>query len=220
MINVESTIISQYGKSASITQLVRGIDHYLDPRADIDLFLEQVWDIDTCGTWGLDQWGKIVGVPRYIEIPDTIPIPPGSETRTFYIPDEDYRGYILFKAVTNISNCSAKSINALLSNKFKDSGKSYVLDTGAMTMRYVFEFELSYWEEALFAAGVVIPRTTGVLADFLIITPTDVFGFFGSNFQPFNQAPFTNRQARITIDVLGFFGSDFQPFNQAPFTNR
>lgn len=219
MINVESTIISQYGNSASITQLVRGIDHYLDPRADLEAFYNLVWNVDTATTWGLDVWGKIVGVPRYIEIPSTIPIPPDAESRTFYIPDDDYRGYILFKAATNITNCSAPSINRLLINKFKDVGRAYVNDLGAMSMRYLFEFNLSYWEEALFEAGIIIPRATGVSVDVFIIPPTDVFGFFGTELQPFNRGTFTSTP-RQTVDVLGFFESDFQPFNQAPFTDR
>lgn len=193
MINVEKTIISQYGESSSITQLVRGIDHYLDPRADIELFIDQVWNINTATTWGLDVWGKIVGIERYIEIPDTIPIPPGSETRTFYIPDNDYRSYILFKCATNITDCSSPSINNLLSNKFRSRGRAYVQDIGAMTMQYVFEFYLTYWEQALLEKKVIIPKTTGVFINVSIIPPIDTFGFFGSNFQPFNQAPFTNR---------------------------
>jgi hypothetical protein len=192
MINVESTIISQYGESASITQLVRGIDHYLDPRADIALFIDQVWEINTATTWGLDVWGKIVNIPRYIEIPEPIPVPPG-ETRTFYIPDDDYRSYILFKAATNITNCSAPSINALLTNKYKDRGRAFIQDIGGMEMQYVFEFFLTFWEQALLEKRVIIPKTTGVFISVQIIPPLDTFGFLGSNFQPFNQAPFTNR---------------------------
>jgi len=218
MINVEGTIISQYGESASITQLVRGIDNYLDPRADLENFYNLVWNVDTATTWGLDVWGKIVDLSRYINIETPVPTPPSSEGTSFYIPDEDYRSYILFKAVANISNCSAPSLNSLLANKFSELGVAYVADTGSMTMRFIFEFPLSYWEEALFASGTIFPKTTGVQADVLIQPPTDVFGFFGSGLQPFNQAPFTDHQ-QFNEDVFGFEESELHPFNQAPFTS-
>ena len=42
MINVEQTIISQYANSATISQLVRNMNTYLDPRADFDAFLASV----------------------------------------------------------------------------------------------------------------------------------------------------------------------------------
>lgn len=219
MINVESTIISQYGESSSITQLVRGIDNYLDPRADIENFYNLVWNIDTAETWGLDVWGKIVDMPRYVDIHPTVPVPPGTEGGSFYIPDEDYRGYILLKAAANISNCSSPSINRLITNKFKNVGTAYVADTGAMTMLFIFYFPLSYWEESLFLSGKIFPKTTGVKANVLVQPNEGVFGFFGSGLQPFNQAPFVNDQF-LDEEVFGFESSNLNPFNQAPFTSR
>lgn len=171
MINVEETIISQYGESASITQLVRGIDHYLDPRADIELFIEQAWEITTADTWGLDNWGKIVDVPRYVEVPGD---------GAYYIPNDDYRGYILFKATTNISNCSSQSINTLLTNKFINEGKVYVDDRNDMSIRYVFDFLLSSWELALFANAELIPKGTGVASSIVGGDPNTLFSFFES----------------------------------------
>lgn len=170
MINVEETIISQFGESASLTQLIRGIDNYLDPRANIDLFIEQVWDIDTATGWGLDVWGNIIGVSRYVNIPGS---------GAFYIPDDDYRSYLFLKATTNISNCSAFSINNLISNFFESRGKAYIRDLGNMEMRYVFGFDLTSWEIILFTTTDIFPKTTGVKVDFLTYSdPNTTFSFF------------------------------------------
>ena len=169
MINVEGTIISQYGESASITQLVKGIDHYLDPRADIELFIEQVWDIDTAVGWGLDVWGRIIGVDRYINVPGS---------GVFYIPDDDYRSFLFLKAALNISNCSAPSINRLVSTFFAPRGRVYVIDLGGMSMRYIFEAELTEWEEILFTTTEFFPKTTGVNVEFLRVSNYDTFFSF------------------------------------------
>ncbi len=192
MIDVESTIISQYGSSSIIGQLIQNMNDDIDPRADIENFYNAVWNIDTAETWGLDIWGNIIGLGRYVEIPpDLQPIP--GNTDTFYIPDEDYRSFLLFKAATNITNCSARSINRLLTNKFIGRGRAYILDTGGMTMRYVFEFLLTYWEKSLFRQGIVVPKTTGVNIDILEIPDANVFGFRGSGLKPYDQYPYTNR---------------------------
>ncbi|WP_152882578.1 DUF2612 domain-containing protein, partial [Burkholderia multivorans] len=54
MLNVEQTILSQYGNSATITQLIQNFNQYIDPRADIDAFYNAVWNIDTAQGFGLD----------------------------------------------------------------------------------------------------------------------------------------------------------------------
>jgi len=71
MINVEQTIISQYGNSATITQLVRNMNEYLDPRADFDAFYNFVWNVETAQGFGLDIWGRIVNIKRELLVPDT-----------------------------------------------------------------------------------------------------------------------------------------------------
>ena len=68
MIDVEQTIISQYGTSATITKLIRNVNEYLDPRADFDMFFDFVWNVETAQGFGLDIWGRIVGIARELTI--------------------------------------------------------------------------------------------------------------------------------------------------------
>lgn len=146
MIDVEQTIISQYGNSATITQLVRNMNEYLDPRADIDAFFDFVWNVDTAQGFGLDIWGRIVNISRLLTVPETPQyfgfdeagnsaypfgeapfyngLPPS--TQTYKLSDTVYRQLILLKALANISRTTAPAINQLLQNLFSGP-RTYVV---------------------------------------------------------------------------------------------
>lgn len=217
MINVEQTIISQYGNSATITQLIRNMNGYLDPRADFDTFYDFVWNVETAQGFGLDIWGRIVNIKRELLIPETPnyfgfsdalpgshpfdeqPFFDGSEpaTRTYRLSDDAYRQLILVKALANISATNAPSINQLLQNLFAGRGRCYVNDTGNMTLRYTFEFLLTPYEFAIMTQADASPHPAGVDAT-LITTNIPVFGFSEAgtgSAAPFGQAPFIQEGA-------------------------
>lgn len=193
MIDVEQTIISQYGNSATITQLIQNMNTYIDPRADFDKFYDYVWNVETAEGFGLDIWGRIVGVERIINIQEDTPNP-GYYTFTsgaYVMPDNEYRVLILIKALANITDCSARSINQLLSNLFASRGRCYVLDLGGMSLRYTFEFYLKPFEYVIIMSLDLAPRPAGVLINILQVDPNQVFGFAeGIQFQPFDQGVF------------------------------
>lgn len=193
MIDVEQTIISQYGNSATITQLVRNMNEYLDPRTDFDTFFDYVWNVETAQGFGLDIWGRIVGVGRTLNVPADTPNPgaysftPGVVT----LDDAKFRKVILVKALANITNGTATGLNQLLSNLFADRGRSYVLDRGSMTMQFTFEFYLEPFEYVIITQTGVAPRPAGVLANILQVDPAQTFGFAEAiQFQPFDQGVF------------------------------
>src|SRR4051812_37406682 len=132
MIDVEKTIISQYGNSATITQLVRNMNEYIDPRTNFDDFFNFVWNVDTARGFGLDIWGRIVNVSRNLLIPDdpnqfgfdealdsAFPFNEGSfydgppASQVYILADDAYRKLILVKALSNISAVNARSLNQL-----------------------------------------------------------------------------------------------------------
>lgn len=204
MINVEETIISQYGNSATITQLVRDMNLYIDPRADFDKFYDFVWNVETAQGFGLDIWGRIVNISRELQIPDAGPffgVAPDSApldqgpfwsgsdaTNTFSLADDAYRQLILVKALANISATNAPSLNQLLQNMFAGRGRCYVNDLGGMQIRYTFEFQLTGYELAIMTQSGAMPRPAGVGA-ILITTETPVFGIAPDS-APLGQAPF------------------------------
>ena len=216
MINVEQTIISQYGNSATITQLVRNMNEYLDPRADFDAFYNFVWNVETAQGFGLDIWGRIVNIKRELLVPDTPnyfgfsdalpgsfpfdeqPFYSGTEpsTQTYRLGDDAYRQLILVKALANISATNAPSINQLLQNLFAGRGRCYVNDLGGMALRYVFEFDLTPYEFAIMTQSGALPRPAGVNAS-LFQSALPLFGFSeaGLSAAPFGQGVFVPQGA-------------------------
>lgn len=211
MIDVERTIISQYGNSPTILQLVQNMNAYLDPRADFDAFFDYVWNVDTAQGFGLDIWGQIVNIRRELQIPnapvyfgfkDALPgsypfdeapfydgTPPA--TQTYKLADDAYRKLILTKALANITSSNAPSLNQLLQNMFADRGRCYVNDMGGMQFRYTFEFDLTSQEYAIVTQSGVLPRPSGVNA-ILFQSALPLFGFSeaGLSAAPFGQGVF------------------------------
>lgn len=195
MQNVEATILSQYANSPSICQLIANMNAYLDPRANIDAFYNLVWNVDTAEGYGLDVWGRIVGVGRVLKIEPSaffgfqgptgasgLPFRQapffhgGSLTSNFTLLDGPYRALILAKALTNISNATIPSINQILINIFgvngplPVAGNCYVADNEDMTMTYVFGASLDPVQTAIVYQSGIFPRPCGVLANVEIIS--------------------------------------------------
>lgn len=211
MIDFEKTIISQYGNSPTILQLVQNMNAYLDPRADFDAFFDYVWNVDTAQGFGLDIWGRIVNISRELQIPnapvyfgfkDALPgsypfdeapfydgTPPA--TQTYKLADDAYRKLILTKALANIASSNAPSLNQLLQNMFADRGRCYVNDLGGMQFRYTFEFDLTLQEYAIVTQSGALPRPAGVNA-ILFQSALPLFGFSeaGLSAAPFGQGVF------------------------------
>lgn len=210
MLDVERTIISQYGQSATITQLIANMNECLDPRANFGAFYDYVWNVNTAQGFGLDIWGRIVGVSRLLRIAgsdplvgfDTGNIPydwqtmshgrwarngEGTGGQAFELNDDAYRTLILTKALANISATNARSLNQLLHNLFPGRGRVYVKDLGGMAMQFVFNFALTPVERAIVSQSGVLPHPAGVLYS-VIIVPTNRFVGFrvaGVATQPF-----------------------------------
>lgn len=173
MQNVEQTIISQYGNSPVLLELIDNVNAYLDPSADIGAFYDNVFNIQTAQGFGLDILGKIIGVSRAITINSPAnasilppfgpsPLTPGLTPNSYLLTDAAYRPLILTKALSNISDCSAGSYNLRLANLFAGRGRCYVEDQGAMQFLYMFEFYVYPYELAILSQSGAFPRPAGV----------------------------------------------------------
>lgn len=195
MRNIEDTILSQYANSPALMSLIDSMNQYFSPDADLDAFYAAVWDVldddATLNSYGLDVWGRIVGVSRNLNIPTSITNPGGFTYTpgTYVLDDSSFRTLILIKALANITTCTAPSLNALLTKLFASRGRCYVRDAGAMTMTFTFEFYLLPYEYAIVAISGVIPHPAGVLVSIQQIS-TSIFGFENSGLQPFDQGTF------------------------------
>lgn len=216
MRDFESTVISQYANSPRLTTLISNFNDYIDPGANLEAFWDLIWNIDTAQGYGLDVWGRIVGVNRVLTLTQTDYfgfVEPGNWlgfnqapfytgtliTSNFTLTDEAYRLLIFAKAAANITDCSIPAINQILMNLFPDRGNAFVAEgqfarqlapfgfkestdavgfnqgtfgqldqvvTFGMQMTYVFQFALEPFEVAIVTTSGVLPKPTGVLADF------------------------------------------------------
>jgi hypothetical protein len=179
-----NTIISQYANSPILTTLIGNFQQYIDQTKNMDALFDNIWNIATARDYGLDVWGRIVGVVRVVQIqtgkffgfeeqtPATVEdFGPGgvgpfyngvAATSNFALADKTFRQLILAKAMANISDGSVPSINAILRALFPNRGNVYVADGRNMTMQIVFTFPITKAELAIVSTSGVLPKPSGV----------------------------------------------------------
>jgi len=192
MINWNETLLSQYVDSPTLVGILQSFNDAIDPSVDIANFYTQIWNVATAVGNGLDIWGQIVGVSRYLQInasnyfgfDESVTTPTlstgaqpfnqapfylgATATTTYALSDAQYRRLILVKAAANISNLSIPSINALLRAEFGNNdgvnpyGQAYVVDLGGMAFQYYLNFVPSAVQIAIINNSGVFPRPAGV----------------------------------------------------------
>jgi hypothetical protein len=178
--NWEQTVYSQYAQSQIINQLLSDVSAWIDPNQSVDSFYDQLWNITTATGYGLDVWGRIVGVnrvlslvPKYFgfEEAGTLGADPFGQSAFYSGPvlsssyplsDNAFRTLILAKAAANITNCSIPAINAIMRFLFGSSGACYCTDGLNLTMTYTFYFTLSQVQLSIIQTAGVLPRPAGV----------------------------------------------------------
>ena len=182
------TVISQYANSPRILRLIDDFNAWINPAANIQLFYDLIWNVDTAQGYGLDIWGRIVGINRVVtlsagayfgfaEADDNTETPFNqaqfysgeTSTANYSLDDETYRRLIMAKALYNISDCSIPSINKVMLMVFPGRGDCYATDGDDMTMTYKFTFPLSDVELAIAQTSGILPRPAGVLATVVVV---------------------------------------------------
>ena len=212
MQNAGATLGSQYATSPTINGIVSAANNAIDPAGDITNFYNAIWNLATATGVGLDIWGKIVGVTRYLTVVNqqasfgfkeaflassvSNPLPfnygtlyGGASTSTFALPDSSFRTLILVKALANICDCTAPTLNRLLSLLFANRGSVYVQDNGGMSITLVCNFTLSPTDISILQSPI-IPRPAGVTMLLAQGAFTANFGFREGAGLPFGQGVF------------------------------
>lgn len=65
------TILSQYADSDRITGLIETFFGAVDQTANFDAFYDRIWNLETAEGYGLDVWGRIVGINRVLQVANT-----------------------------------------------------------------------------------------------------------------------------------------------------
>ena len=210
------TVQSQYAASPRILALAAQFWDTLNPTSSFDLMIAKMIDPSTAEGYGLDVWGRIVGIKRalipvasdYLAFapPANVSNPDGNSwdnapfnpvNSAGYASDPIYRTYVYVKAMLNIGNGSLADLNRYFSLLYPDSGIK-IIHSGTMIIR-VLDFAVR-----LTAADILALRTLdwvplGVGWQLWQGEP-DCFGFAGSDLQPFDQAPFMPESALTIYD--------------------
>lgn len=178
--NVSTALQSQYSHSLIYRGINAALNGSIDACTDIDNAFTEVANPETAKGVFLDWWGKRVGVNRYVTIN-------GSKVRL----DDDYFRFLLFyRALSNISNTTAFTINKLLS--LLTGVDVYAVDRLNMSFDIYIYGAISDLMRTIIKEYGLLNRPAGVMLNSITIfpEPENQFGFFGSGLQPFNQAPF------------------------------
>ncbi|MFT8445199.1 MAG: DUF2612 domain-containing protein [Acetobacter orientalis] len=181
MRDVQKTVLSQYSCAPTLNALIEAWNQTLDPTRLLETWFTNIWNLDTAQGYGLDVWGRIVGVERVLTLstdsffgfaePQDLTLQPfnaapwysGTQTTSNYrLSDEAFRQLISAKALANITDGSITSLNAILMTLFAGQGDVWVADTGTMTLTYTFNFAPSAVQVSLIQSSGVLMRPAGV----------------------------------------------------------
>ena len=148
MQKLSTTILSQYANSPVLLALIDGMNDAIDPSARINDWYRLVWNIDTAQGYGLDLWGRILGITRFLKVPLDIDyfgfqtggipehsLPFGSgvfysgtvATSNFALSDTAYRNLLFFKAFVNIAATNTPTLDKLINKLFAGVSGFYVV---------------------------------------------------------------------------------------------
>lgn len=190
----EATVISQYANSPVILQLASNMNDYVDQSTNFANFFNYVWNVLTAVGFGLDIWGRIVGVSRLLHIPTTSDYvgfdnsatpPPDWQTMGSNQPPQPavggqmYTGYNATQTYLLLDDAYRQLILAkafanictttapainTILQNLYGKGSAWVLNTGVMTIEYHLNFAPSAIQLAILEQSGVIPTPPGVLA--------------------------------------------------------
>lgn len=174
--DIWATVISQYANSPSLMGVVTGFADGIEQTYNIDDFYRLIINVDTAVGYGLDVWGRIVGVNRVLQVQigewfgfeEALP---GDQTfgfgplysgdpltDNFALSDQAYRLLIFAKAAANITDGSIPAINRILMNLFPGRGNCYVQEGSAIGEWFGFEESINAkgFNQAPFYSGTGI----------------------------------------------------------------
>ncbi len=203
------TIISQYANSPVLLALIGAFAAAVDPSSNINAFYSDMWNVATASGYGLDVWGRIVGVTRVLTVPPSNDFgffeagtasavgfgqgpfySQAASSGNYALADTAFRTLILVKALSNITGVSAGAVNTALLLLFAGRGVCFSVDLGGMQMMLSFGFALLPYEVAILTQSNAIFRPSGVGLWIYQPDAAGRFGFAGTGDQPFGQGTF------------------------------
>lgn len=232
----EATVQSQYAASPTIRALVDGLNGLIDPRSDIQLFYDKIFNPNTAEGVGLHIWARIVGLEktglnitaelpfsfyRYTDIDDEVPFEVPENPQTVV----GYNQGPFFSRTLSGSGYAELEANALRWLIFWKAQANVSGATLAELNKLLVEFVQFMRGEN--AGGATFIEDTGTMQ------LTAYLGFQPNIFQKniLEQFGLFNKPAGVGMEILpfkidaplfGFVEDDEQTgfFNVAPFFNQ
>lgn len=181
-IDLNDCYLWQYEQAEKLKKILQNKQAFLDKNVKQfwDDWVKNVFNIDTANTFGLELWGRFLGVgrPSYVDNGQTIDF-----------TDEQYRTVLKGRVMLMMSNGSIPSINQYLNYLFPNKAV-FVVDYFTMAINIVFYYTPTAAEMAIIQSEGFLPRPAGVKVNYVIIPPEEVFGFYGQEMAPFDQGTF------------------------------
>lgn len=180
--SVSAAIQPQYAHAKVIGALAQLYQQEVDSTQQLEEIYANIANPATCSGVFLDWLATRVGVSRQITI----------SSGTYFLDDETFRFLVYLKALSNISDASAKTMNDMIAQLV--GVEFLVIDNLNMTISLRFFGELTEQQLFILQNFGLLNRGAGVGYDITTGITMNVFGFLGSGLNPFNQAPFANLQ--------------------------
>lgn len=185
--NLIQNIIWQYENAEKLKSIITQKNDWYN--TNLNEFWQKIvndfLNIQSANDWGLNLWGKILDVSRIYNV----------NGKQITLSKELFRRLILGKLQLIKSNGTVPEINKYLNFIFKDyatptTNAAIVKDNFDMSVYYVLNFEPTDEELALIYSRTFLPTPAGVLDKVYLLEQKSIFGFYGTGFQPWGQAPF------------------------------
>lgn len=186
-------IQSQYSASPTIAAILYQFRDAIKPDSDIRAFVKNYMSLETATGKGLDVLGRIIGITRTIQTADG--------EKTFTLADEKFRTLLKYKALANITDTSLATLNKMMGMIFPDLGLKVVqilheaekngvkYNSYPMHLRWYTGATFTDEDIALFQTAGTLCLNAGVGFEVMAVS-RDVFGFAGSDLQPFDNGVF------------------------------
>ena len=156
---VSTALQSQYAHSQKFRNIGSVANSNIDISTDIDNAFNSVFNPVTAQGVFLDWWGRRVGVNRYVTIN-------GTPTRL----DDDYFRFLLFyRALSNISDGTAQTVNNLLSMLV--NAPVVIHDNKDMSFDIIIYGSLTDLEKTILKQYGLLNRPSGVMLNTITIYP-------------------------------------------------
>jgi hypothetical protein len=183
-VDCDHVYLWQYNDAQKLSSILKGTENFIKIAVGDfwNSYLEDIFTIATASSFGLEVWGRTLGIPRptYTE---------SSTGNIVSIGDELYRRMLIGAIYKFNMSATVPEVNQYLRYIFGNKA-IYVVDGLDMTMKVIVYFDITEEEFSVLSSDDFIPRPAGVGVNIEIYSNNKIFGFSGSELEGFDVGTF------------------------------